>query len=47
MATNPNVLFKRGKQQNLPSTALDGVFYLTTDTHRLYVGQDNVPVLLN
>ena len=42
-----NVLFKRGLQQALPTTAVDGVFYLTTDTHRLYVGQGTEPVLLN
>lgn len=33
-----NILFKRGLQNNLPTTATDGVFYLTTDTNRLYVG---------
>lgn len=43
-----NVSFKRG-----PSTALsnitveDGVFYLTTDTHRLYVGQGSNLAELN
>ena len=44
-----NVLFKRGLQSALPQTgnATDGVFYLTTDTHRLYVGQGTNPVLLN
>ena len=38
-----NVMFKRGLQANLPAgnSILDGVFYLTTDTGRLYVGQDN------
>lgn len=38
-----NVMFKRGLQTNLPTgnSILDGVFYLTTDTGRLYVGQDN------
>lgn len=38
-----NVMFKRGLQASLPtgSSILDGVFYLTTDTGRLYVGQDN------
>lgn len=46
---NPNVLFKRGYQASLPAkgAATDGVFYLTTDTHRLYVGQGSDPVLLN
>lgn len=34
-----NILFKRGLQAKLPTTeAIDGAFYLTTDTHRLYVG---------
>lgn len=44
---NPNVLFKRGLQSALPNTVIDGAFYLTTDTHRLYVGQGTTPVLLN
>lgn len=44
---NSNVLFKRGLQSALPSTVIDGAFYLTTDTHRLYVGQGTTPVLLN
>lgn len=37
-----NVSFKRGPAANLAAagfSAKDGVFYLTTDTHRLYVGQ--------
>lgn len=37
-----NVSFKRGPAANLTAaefSAKDGVFYLTTDTHRLYVGQ--------
>lgn len=35
-----NVSFKRGSSTALPNiTVEDGVFYLTTDTHRLYVGQ--------
>ena len=44
-----NVLFKRGLQNNLPAStsATDGVFYLTTDTNRLYVGQGNNLKLLN
>lgn len=34
-----NVLFKRGLQADLPvSNAIEGSFYLTTDTHRLYYG---------
>lgn len=39
-----NVLFKRGSSANLPLEtfqAQDGVFYLTTDTNRLYVGKGN------
>ena len=47
-----NVLFKRGLQSNLDTlrankTASDGTFYLTSDSHRLYVGissGDAVPV---
>lgn len=36
------VMFKRGLSGSLPSTGIvDGAFYLTTDTNRLYVGQDN------
>lgn len=44
-----NVIFKRGLQNALPAKGQDGVFYLTTDTNRLYVGQgdDKVPQLLN
>lgn len=42
-----NIMFKRGQQANLPSTAQDGVFYLTTDTNRLYVGQGTAMTLLN
>lgn len=35
----PNVMFKRGLHQNLPTeNILDGAFYLTTDTNRLYTG---------
>ena len=33
-----NILFKRGKHANLPTSAIDGAFYLTEDTHRLYAG---------
>lgn len=37
-----NVSFKRGLQANLPSSNIvDGAFYLTTDTNRLYVGGAN------
>lgn len=45
-----NVSFKRGLAANLAAagfTAQDGVFYLTTDTHRLYVGQGSELVDLN
>lgn len=48
------LMFKRGKQSALNTiitnkTAIDGCFYLTEDTNRLYVGQgDNTaPILLN
>ena len=39
-----NVLFKQGLQSNLDNirknlTAKDGTFYLTTDSHRLYIGR--------
>jgi hypothetical protein len=40
-----NVLFKRGPQANLPSGSnqfiQDGAFYLTTDTNRLYYGENS------
>ena len=44
-----NVIFKRGLQQNVPTNghAEDGVFYLTTDTNRLYIGQGTDRKLLN
>lgn len=45
-----NVSFKRGLAANLAAAgfaAQDGVFYLTTDTHRLYVGQGSELVDLN
>lgn len=44
-----NIMFKRGLQANLPQKAVDGSFYLTEDTQRLYVGigEDNAPVELN
>ena len=43
------LMFKRGAQDRLPKIGIDGCFYLTTDTNRLYVGQGegNAPVLLN
>lgn len=39
---NANVMFKRGTQSsfNNLSTYQDGCFYLTTDSHRLYIGTD-------
>ena len=45
-----NVSFKRGLSAALVAegfSAQDGVFYLTTDTHRLYVGQENKLIDLN
>lgn len=42
-----NIMFKRGVQEALPTSAQDGVFYLTTDTNRLYVGQGTSMTLLN
>lgn len=38
-----NVMFKRGTQSsfNNLSTYQDGCFYLTTDSHRLYIGTDS------
>ncbi len=43
-----NVLFKRGTQANLATAQhIDGCFYLTTDTHRLYVGEGGAIVPVN
>ena len=42
-----NLLFKRGLHANLPTTAVDGAFYLTEDTHRLYAGIGTELVDLN
>lgn len=42
-----NIAFKRGLHTALPATAVDGCFYLTTDTNRLYVGQGTSMVELN
>ena len=47
-----NVLFKQGTQDNLDAlrsakTATEGTFYLTNDSHRMYIGVkggDAVPV---
>lgn len=49
MADQPNIMFKRGLQANLPgaNNATDGTFYLTTDTQRLYVGIDSKLAELN
>lgn len=38
-----NVMFKRGLASALPTTGLvDGAFYLTTDTDKLYVSDGEV-----
>lgn len=43
-----NVMFKRGLHSALPKTGIvDGAFYLTTDTNRLYIGQGDALVELN
>lgn len=43
-----NIAFKRGPHSNLPwSSAIDGCFYLTNDTNRLYVGKGTQLVDLN
>lgn len=34
-----NVSFKHGLQSNLPTSGVEGTFYLTTDTNRLYIGK--------
>lgn len=52
MATNPNILFKRGSQSVLNTLktnnqGIDGAFYLTEDTHRLYAGIGSKIVDLN
>ena len=39
--------FLRGLEAQLPKTATDGYFYLTSDTHRLYVGQGEALVPVN
>ena len=50
---NPMIKFLRGSQSSFENIAKsgnydDGVFYLTTDTNRLYVGKgDKTPSLLN
>lgn len=46
--TKPALLFKRGTQQALASAQIiDGAFYLTTDSHRLYAGIGTELVDLN
>ena len=45
-----NIAFKRGLQSALAASTFkpdDGTFYLTTDSHRLYVGQGDALVDLN
>lgn len=45
-----NIAFKRGLQASLAASTFkvdDGTFYLTTDSHRLYVGQGSELVDLN
>lgn len=43
------VMFKLGPQTRIPAngTAVNGTFYLTSDTHRLYIGQGNNAVPIN
>ena len=43
------VMFKLGLQTNIPAdgAAVNGTFYLTSDTHRLYIGQGNNAVPIN
>ena len=48
--TTNNILFKRGTQAALNNmqTSVNGTFYLTTDTNRLYIGNGTAaPALLN
>ena len=48
MANNPNILFKRGMHSALATApVIDGAFYLTTDSHRLYAGIGDKLVDLN
>lgn len=48
MANNPNILFKRGLHSALATApVIDGAFYLTTDSHRLYAGIGDKLVDLN
>nr|DAG21701.1 MAG TPA: hypothetical protein [Caudoviricetes sp.] len=43
------VIFKLGPQTRIPANgkAVNGTFYLTSDTHRLYIGQGNNAVPIN
>ena len=45
--TKLNLQFLRGLQAALPTTGVDGAFYLTTDTHRLYTSVDGKIVPVN
>ena len=47
--TTQKVQFLTGSQENLNNmtASLQGAFYLTNDSHRLYVGTGSKPVLLN
>ena len=42
-----NVAFRRGNKANLPQSAVDGVFYYTRDTHKLYIGDGTTMVDLS
>lgn len=45
---NDKVMFKRGSQANLATaTIVNGAFYLTDDTNRLYIGKDGKAVPVN
>lgn len=44
---NTELHFLRGLESALPSVAVDGTFYLTTDSHRLFVGQGEALVPVN
>lgn len=47
--TDKNIAFLNGTQASLDALTsfTEGTFYLTTDTHRLYIGQDNAAHLLS
>lgn len=45
---NDKVMFKRGKQASLATANIvNGAFYLTSDTNRLYIGKDGKAVPVN